>query len=82
MDKPEKWSLDPILTALLGMFDDQCQERGVEAIAFIYSTEAETSVVPNRKFSEREQRIIGDKVLAAILDAGREIEELKKKNVM
>jgi hypothetical protein len=80
MDKPEKVPLSTRLCELLKMLDNECRKDGGEAIAFVYSTEEETSVVPAPRFSEAEQKIIAEKLLPAVLEAGREIEELEGKN--
>ena len=80
MNNPQKAATPPTINELMKMLDSECRKMGGEAIVFIYSTEEGTSVVPNPLLKEAEQKILIDKLLPAIFEAGREMEKLKRMN--
>jgi hypothetical protein len=83
MDKPKKEVLDSKPRTWLHKFTAEFQrEDGFEPIAIIYAAGEETSIMMPSTFSEAEQGIIAERVLPAVLDAGREIVKFKRSKLI
>jgi hypothetical protein len=69
----EKEQIDDTLKSILGRFHSEFEKQGVELIAVVCASEEEqtTFLMANPTFNEIEQRVIAEKVMPAIMEAGR-----------